>query len=73
MEIFVGIFSSGFPREDLIFDDMHTHREISSKSYSINPNSDCIYHFPIDLEPNGQCPFAVPNQLENGKYNLISV
>ena len=27
----------------------------------------------IDLEPNGQCPFAVLNQSENGKYNLISV
>ena len=22
---------------------------------------------------NGQCPFAVPNQSENGKYNLVSV
>ena len=31
------------------------HREIFSKSYSINPKSDCIYHFPIDLDPNG-CP-----------------
>ena len=28
-------------------------------------------HFPTDLEPNGS-PFAVPNQSENGKYNLIS-
>ena len=26
------------------------HREIFSKSYSINLKSDCIYHFPIDLE-----------------------
>ena len=24
-----------------------------------NPKSDCIYHFPIDLEPNRNCPFAV--------------
>ena len=31
-----------------------------------------IYHYLIDLEPNGQCPFAVPSQSENGKYNLIS-
>ena len=28
----------------------------------------------IDLEQqNGQCPFAVPNQSEDCKYNLISV
>ena len=37
----------------------HTHWGIFSKSYHIRPNSDCIYYFPIDLE--------------NGKYNLISV
>ena len=43
-----------------------THREIFSKS-------NCIYNFPNNLEPNGHCPFAVPNQSENGKYNLISV
>ena len=51
---------------------LYAHREIFSKSYQIKPKSDCIYHFPIDLEPNG-CPFAVSNQSENGKYNLISV
>ena len=34
-----------------------THREIFSKSYSINPKSDCNYHAPIDLEPNG-LPFG---------------
>ena len=28
-----------------------------SKSYQVNPKSDCIYHFPIDLEPNGR-PFG---------------
>ena len=33
------------------------HREIFSKSYYINPKSDCIYHFPIDLDPNGR-PFV---------------
>ena len=26
-----------------------------------------------DLEPNGQCPFVVPNQSENDIHNLISV
>ena len=29
-----------------------THREIFSKSHQINPKSDCIYHAPIDLDPN---------------------
>ena len=29
-----------------------THREIFSESYWIKPKSDCIYHFPIDLEQN---------------------
>ena len=52
---------------------VRTHREIFLKSYQINPKSYCIYHFPIDLEPNGQCPFAILNQSENDKYNLISV
>ena len=33
------------------------HREIFSKSYEINPKSDCIYHFPIDLDPKIR-PFA---------------
>ena len=27
-----------------------THREIFWKSYQINPKSDCIYHFPVNLE-----------------------
>ena len=27
-----------------------THREFFSKSYWINPKSDCIYHFPVDLK-----------------------
>ena len=27
-----------------------THGQIFSKSYQINSKSDCIYHFPIDLE-----------------------
>ena len=33
------------------------HRKFFSISYSIKPNSDCIYHFSIDLEPNGR-PFV---------------
>ena len=48
------------------------HREIFSKSYQIKPESDCIHHFPIDLEPNER-PLAVLNQSKNGKYNLILV
>ena len=37
-----------------------THREIFSKSYQIRPKLDCIYHAPIEMEPN-EHPFAVPN------------
>ena len=33
-----------------------TQREIFSKSYKTRLKSDCIYHFPINLEPNGR-PF----------------
>ena len=54
----------------------YTHREIFSKSYQIKPKSHCNYHAPIDLEvetANRQCPFVVPNQSENCKFNLISV
>ena len=29
----------------------------TEKSYQINPKSDCIYHFPVDLEPKGR-PFG---------------
>ena len=39
-------------------DERRTRREIFSKYYQINPKSDCIYHFPCDLEPSGQCPFG---------------
>ena len=31
----------------------YTHREIFSKSCQIKPKLDCIFHFLIDLEPNG--------------------
>ena len=34
-----------------------THRESFSKSYWINLKSDCIYHFPVNLDPNGR-PFG---------------
>ena len=34
-----------------------THRGIFSKYYQTKLKSDCIYHFPIDLEPNGR-PFG---------------
>ena len=34
-----------------------TQREIFLKSYQIKPKSECIYHFLIDLEPNGR-PFG---------------
>ena len=47
------------------------HREIFPKSYQIKPTSDCIYHSPIDLAPNG-LPYAVPNQSVHDKYNLIT-
>ena len=30
-----------------------THRQIFSESYLIKPKWDCIYCFPINLEPNG--------------------
>ena len=33
---------------------VHAHREIFFKSYLINPKPGSIYHFPIDLEPNGR-------------------
>ena len=46
-----------------------THRETFSKSYRLNPKSDCIYDFPIYLDPNER-PFGCERS-ENGKYNLI--
>ena len=49
-----------------------THGEIFSKSYQINPISDCIYHFSIYLEQKTDNVRLDPNQSENGKYNLIS-
>ena len=41
------------------------HREIFSKSCQTKPKSDCIYHFPIDLETKGHR--LVPNQSKTGK------
>ena len=40
-----------------VMNEVPIHREIFSKSYHIKPKLDCIYHFPIDLEPDG-CPFG---------------
>ena len=31
---------------------MYTYREMISKFYEIKLKSDCIQHFPIDLEPS---------------------
>ena len=45
-------------------------REINFRFLPNQPESDCIYHFPIDLEPDG-IRFAVPDQSEYGNYNLI--
>ena len=35
--------------------ELLSHREIFSKSYQIKPESDCIYHAPIDLEQQTKC------------------
>ena len=49
-----GLIAGGFNmQKDAAFFRQSTHRDIFSKSYQINPKSDCIYDFPIDLEPNG--------------------
>ena len=44
---------------------MYTQRNL------FKPKSDCIYHFPIDLDPKDVR--LDPNQSENSKYNLISL
>ena len=44
------------------------HREIFSKYCWINPKSDCIYQFPIALEPNGR-PFGSKSI---GKWHIQS-
>ena len=36
----------------LLLSGKPTHREIFSESCWITSKSDCIYHFPIDLDPN---------------------
>ena len=33
---------------------VHTHREMFHHTCQTKPKSDCIYNFPIDLEPNGR-------------------
>ena len=52
-----------------IFFAVHTHKKIFSKSYLINPKSDCIYHFPIDLEHKRTCPFLF--QINRKMVNTI--
>ena len=37
------------------------------------PDTDCIYHFLIDFEPQTEFHLLKKSQSENGKYNLISV
>ena len=49
-----------------------SHREIFSQSYQINPKSDCIHPFPIDLEQQMD-DRLVPYQSVHGKYNLTPV
>ena len=44
----------------------------SHTKLKIKPKLDYIYHFPSDLEQQTDI-CLVPNQLENGKYNQISV
>ena len=52
-----------------------TRREIFSKSYEIKPKSDCIYHAPIDSEPDG-IPFGLKLivmwqiQSDSGWFNM---
>ena len=52
--------------------DMHSRTSVLVHTQiSYKPKSDCIYHAPIDLKPSIGVRL-VQNQLENGKYNLIS-
>ena len=48
----------------------YKQREIDSWLSLNQPESDCNYHFPIDLAPNGN---LISNQSENGKQNPIAV
>ena len=48
----------------------NTSREMQEYWYRFL-ESECIYHAPIDLEQQTDVRL-VPNQSENGKYNLIS-
>ena len=52
--------------------DMHSRTSVLVHTQiSYKPKSDCIYHAPIDLKPSIGVRL-VQNQLENGKFNLIS-
>ena len=59
-------FATCQPMEKLL-----PHRDFFSKSYQIKPKSDCIYHFPIDLEQKCSLSACARNQSVHGKYNLI--
>ena len=68
------VYRIAFPVWKLFFSSMSisaTGREIISESCQIKLKSDCIYQFPIDLQPNG-IPL-VSDQSKNVKYNLIWV
>ena len=45
--------------------------EKQQREKKIKPESDCIQHFPIDSEQQTDTVRLVPNQSENGKYNVI--
>ena len=59
--------TEGFASPSEVWLIKHTQRKIFPKS---NLKSDCIYHFPIDLEHQ---TVHWNNQLVHGKYNLISI
>ena len=53
-EGFKGLLNSTLRRRLLLRLIFCTRGEIFSKFYQMKPKSDCIYHFSIDLEPNGR-------------------
>ena len=49
-------------------------RKLKTSKKNQHSREASVHDFPIDFgTDNGHCSFAVPNQSENGKYNLISV
>ena len=55
---------NGSARRDINEAMLHTEKSFPNLTKSYR-QSDCIYHAPIDMERNGQCPFAFPNQSVN--------